>query len=258
MHDETKNPLDTSHLRHLAHSPDNMTRSLLLIPALLLLASPLLAQRTPLTLTPIEGARDTVEFHIGSPLFLRLTVNKKGDGCKPFDGKPFYFEAGGAQNGWGFEEIADSSLFPIPSGRCERMIMLGSESSNKVPEGWYTLVVALYFDNRTSVRSDTLVVHAVRSSTGADQVSYACFLMEQIVRHAPLLRDPETLSALFAEGTPKSAESEVLRAMILTGAGEPAAATAALRQSEKLAGGKPVADYATRIRSRLTAATNGR
>src|SRR4051794_29451732 len=43
---------------------------------------------------PIEGARDTVTFHIGSPLFLRMTI--QGDrGCEPFNGTPFFFDANG-------------------------------------------------------------------------------------------------------------------------------------------------------------------
>src|SRR5438552_1002618 len=47
---------------------------------------------------PLEGAGDTVTFHIGSPLFLRLRM--QGDrGCEPFNGQFFYFDASDTQLG---------------------------------------------------------------------------------------------------------------------------------------------------------------
>ena len=49
---------------------------------------------------------------------------------------------------------------------------------------------------------------------------YRRFLLEQIVHNSPLLHDPETIQALFAEGTPKSAESEVFHALVMYRSGE--------------------------------------
>jgi hypothetical protein len=53
---------------------------------------------------PVEGPTDTVAFHIGSPLFLRLRIPAGNDACKPFNGRPFFFDSSGAQLGWGFQE----------------------------------------------------------------------------------------------------------------------------------------------------------
>jgi len=234
-----------------------MSRFALAVSALLLVAPSLYAQQASLDISAIEGMRDTVEFHIGSPFFLRLDVHDH-DGCRPFDGTLLYSGAGGVQNGWGFEEVADTALFPVASGRCERVLMLSSENSNRVAEGWYPLAVAVSLENGTTLRSNRIVLHAVRSAAGADRLSYARFLMEQIVRHTQLLRDPETLSALFAEGTPQSAESEILRALILMGIGDPTTAAGALRQAERLAARRPMADYAARVQERLNAAVGGR
>jgi hypothetical protein len=195
--------------------------------------------RTPLpwgggiVVEPIEGASDTVSFHIGSPLFLRLKLS--GDiACEPFNGQPFYFDASGAQLGWGFEEVRDSLLFPTAPGSCERIIMLSSENSNRIAEGTYSMKVLLFLDEKSRLYSDTIFVHPVHSASGADTLSYSRFLLEQIIHNTPLLHEPETIQALFAEGTPRSAESEVYHALILYRGGDIAGAEKALLATSEL------------------------
>ncbi|MEO5930028.1 MAG: hypothetical protein ABIR47_08850 [Candidatus Kapaibacterium sp.] len=186
-----------------------------------------------IVVAPLEGGSDTVSFHIGSPMFLRmhLTADRA---CTPFNGTPFYFDAAGAQLGWGFEEVADSLLFPRTPGSCDRMLMLSSENSNRIAEGVYTFKVLIFIDAESRLYSDTIVVRAVRSNQGADTLSYARFLQEQIARRSPMLNDPETIRALFADGTPKSAESEIYRGVILYRGGDYAGAGAALRSSKEI------------------------
>ncbi|HVZ40078.1 MAG TPA: hypothetical protein VHI13_12440 [Candidatus Kapabacteria bacterium] len=181
-----------------------------------------------------EGGRDTVHFHLGAPLFLRLKV-APGTACAPFQGKPFFFEESGAQLGWGFEEVADSVLFPQHTGSCERIIMLSSESSNRLPSGSFTFKTMIFGEDGTRWYSDTIALVAERVAGGADSVSYARFLQEQIVRNSPLLADPETVRALFADGTPRSAESEVYRAVILYRIGDAAGAERALASAKERA-----------------------
>lgn len=186
-----------------------------------------------ITVAPVEGHTDTIRFHIGAPLFLSMSID--GDrACEPFNGQPFYFDATGAQLGWGFEEVADSLLFPHGEGRCERNIMLSSENSIRIPEGYYTFKVLIFLDEKSQIYSDTIVLHAVRSKQGADQLSYARFLQEQIIRNSSLLNDPETLRAVFAEGTPQSAESQVYRALILYRGGDLTGADEALQKATQL------------------------
>lgn len=184
-------------------------------------------------IAPAEKPSDLLRFHIGSPFFLRLKVTDR-DACAPFSGQPFYFDAPGSQLGWGFREISDSLLFPIPPGSCERVVMLSSENSNRIAEGTYTLKIQLFMDADHRVNSDTIALQAIRSTTGADTLSYVRFLQEQIINNSPLLTDPETMRALFAEGTPRSAESEIYRAIILYRAGNPAAADEALLSARRL------------------------
>jgi hypothetical protein len=187
-----------------------------------------------ITVEPIEGPADTVSFHIGAPVFLRLKLG--GDlACKPFDGQPFYFDASGAQLGWGFEEVTDSILFPRTAGSCERIVMLNSENSNKLAEGLFSMKVMIFVDEKNRLYSDTILVHPVRSASGANDLSYRRFLLEQLVRNTPLLHDPETIRALFAEGTPRSAESEVYKAVILYRGGEIGGAEEALLSATQLA-----------------------
>jgi hypothetical protein len=183
---------------------------------------------------PIEGPADTVSFHIGAPVFLRLRLS--GDlACKPFDGQPFYFDAAGAQLGWGFEEVNDSVLFPRTTGSCDRIIMLTSENSNRLAEGTYSMKVMIFVDDKTRLYSDTILVHPVHSASGANDLSYRRFLLEQLVRNTPLLHDPETIRALFADGTPRSAESEVYRAVILYRGGDIGQAEESLVSATQLA-----------------------
>lgn len=186
---------------------------------------------------PTEGQSDTLRFHIGSPFFLRLKVADAA-ACTPFSGRLFYFDAPGSQLGWGFREVSDTLLFPHTAGSCERIVMLSSENSNRIAEGDYTLKLQVFLDVENRVNSDTLVLRAVRSTSGADTLSYARFLQEQIVNNSPLLNDPETLRALFAEETPRSPESEIYRAVILFKSGNPSGAEQALLSSRALQNGR--------------------
>ncbi len=186
-----------------------------------------------ITVEPAEGRSDTIRFHIGSPFFLRLKIADSRT-CEPFQGQPFFFDAPGAQLGWGFREVTDSILFPRTAGSCERIVMLSSEGSNRVAEGEYSFKLLFFVDAAERIYSDTLVVQAVRSASGADTLSYARFLQEQIVNNSPLLSDPETVHALFAEGTPRSAESEIYRAIILFRGGDITGADEAIRISHEL------------------------
>lgn len=186
---------------------------------------------------PAEAQSDTLRFHIGSPFFLRLKVTDAA-ACTPFSGRIFYFDAPGAQLGWGFHEVTDTLLFPRTAGSCERIVMLSSDNSNRIAEGDYTLKLQVFLDAANRVNSDTLVLQAVRSASGADTLSYARFLQEQIVNNSPLLADPETLRALFAEGTPRSPESEIYRAIILFKSGNPSGAEEALLSSRQLQNGR--------------------
>jgi hypothetical protein len=183
---------------------------------------------------PVEGATDTVRFHIGSPLFLRLKITADR-ACEPFSGQPFFFDALGAQLGWGFEEVADSIIFPHAKGACDRIVMLSSESSNRIAEGTYTFKTLIYIDAASRLYSDTIVVHAERSDGGANALSYSRFLQELIVRNSALLNDPETIRALFANTTPRSAESEVYRAAILLRGGDLTGAQGALASARQIA-----------------------
>lgn len=200
---------------------------------------------------PVEGPTDTVAFHIGSPLFLRLRIPAGNDACKPFNGRPFFFDSSGAQLGWGFQEVTDSVLFPAVGNDCQRILMLSSEQSNKLPEGRYTLYVELMFDAQHRLTSNMIPIHPAYSKTGADSLSYSRFLAEQIVSNNPLLRDPETLRALFAEGVPKSVESELYRALILLRAGDAEAARQALSAADQRAAGKPLPPATDALRKGL-------
>lgn len=190
---------------------------------------------TGLTAEPLEGRAASARFHIGSPLFVRLRASAR-EACSAFVGKPFFFDASGAQLGWGFEEVADSILFPARTGACERIMMLSSENSNRLAEGSYTFKALIFMDDGTKFYSDTMTLVAVRSETGADSLSYARFLQEQIVKNSPLLADPETVRALFADGTPRSAESEVYHALVLMRAGDFSGARRALTLAREWAG----------------------
>ena len=214
--------------------------------------APPMAWGEGMSVEPAEGGADTLLFHIGSPLFIRMRI--EGDrACEPFNGTPFFFDAGGAQLGWGFEEVADTLLFPRSPGSCDRTLMLSSENSNRIAEGYYTFKTLIFLDAASRLYSDTLVIHAVRSRNGADTLSYARFLEEQMVRNSPMLSEPETLRALFADGTPKSAESEIYRAAILYRIGEAGSADAALASSAELERrrGRPVAGTAAQAREHL-------
>lgn len=186
-----------------------------------------------LVLEAVEGPVDTVEFHIGSPLFIRVRVGDPS-ACEPGTGEFFFFDASGSQLGWGFEEVQDSLLFPPVEGRCERILVLSSEASNRLAQGRFSMRTELFLDPARRLRSDTLALHPVRSATGADERSYARFLMEQITRNAAQLRDPETVAALFGEGVPVSSESEVYRAVVLYRIGDFAGAVIALNSSHEL------------------------
>ena len=204
---------------------------------------------TPIVLEAAEFAQDTVRFHIGSPLFLRLRIPQGNSACKPFNGKPFFFDANGVQLGWSFEEVTDSLLFPSVTKDCERILMLSSDASNRLPEGYYTLNVAILFDAGTRMTSNTIVMHPEYSHGGADTLSYSRFLQEQIIRNNPLLHDPETLKALFAQGVPESPASEICRALVLLRTGDVTGAQSALASAsvmESQRGVPPAASLAAR------------
>lgn len=187
---------------------------------------------TQITLEPIEGATDTVRFHIGSPLFLRLTITT-GRACEPFNGRPFFFSDDGAQAGWGFEEVTNELLFPRKDGTCERIVMLSSENSNLLAEGNYRLSVALLLDEKSELRSDTIVINPIHA-TKADDLSYSRFLLEQMLQNSPLLQDPATLRELFAPHLPHSPTSEVYHAAILFETGDYEGASKALNAARRL------------------------
>ena len=181
-----------------------------------------------------EGHLDTVTFHIGSPLFLRMRM-PEGSACTPFNGQPFFFDASGAQLGWGFQEVVDSLLFPRDERPCDRILMLSSESSNRLAEGYYSLKIQIYNDERSRINSDTILLHPVRSASGATEQSYSRFIQEQIIRNSQLLvNDADTRAALFGEGVPKSAESEIYRALILYRSGDIAGAEYTLKSARDL------------------------
>ncbi len=212
-------------------------------------------------LDPFEGHADTLRFHIGSPFFIRMRVDgNRTDGlaCEAFDGRPFYFDAGGSQLGWGFEEVADSLLFPRGRGVCDRVIMLSSDASNRIAEGNYTLTVTVFLEAKKHLYSDTLYLQAVRSG-GADDVSYTRFLQEQIVRNSPLLRDPETLRALFSDGAPRSAESEIYRALVYFRGGDRNQAQLALESATNLEAqrNRPVTGGTDEVRTAVNHALHG-
>lgn len=205
-------------------------------------------------LRAIDTDSDTVTFHIGSPLILRLS-GRREPGCAPFDGRPFYFDAVGAQIGWGFVEVADSILLPHLDGECDRYLLLTSENSNRLPEGVFTVKTEIFIDEKRALYSDTITLRCIRSPQGADTTSFNRFLIEQILRNSPLLADPETLGAVFGEGTPRGAESEVYRGLILLRGGDAAGAWRALEEADRLVDlrGRPLDSNAERVRRLLRA-----
>jgi len=205
-----------------------------------------------LHLSAIEGDARTITFHIGSPLLLRLS-GARDLACEPFDGRPFFFDEVGAQVGWGLVEVSDSLLLPRSDDGCDRFLMLTSENSNRLPEGSFTLKTLVFVDEKRSVYSDTIVLRAKRSETGADSLSFNRFLIEQILRNSPLLGDPETLRAVFGPGTPRSAETEVYRALILQRAGDAIGFQQSLDEVDRLVRerGAPLDANAARVIDRL-------
>ena len=186
---------------------------------------------TAITLESIEGNNDTIRFHIGSPLFLRMNINTRL-ACEAFNGHPFFFDEKGVQIGWGFEEVQDTLVLGGEEGSCERFLMLTSESSNLLAEGYYPMSVALLIDEKSELRSDTIVLHPVHAS-GADERSYSRFIIEQIISRSPLLDDPVTLRELFASHLPQSFASDVYKAVIFYRGGDMFGAEEALTEAEK-------------------------
>ncbi|MCB9216007.1 MAG: hypothetical protein R3F28_13895 [Candidatus Kapaibacterium sp.] len=179
----------------------------------------------------IEGIRDTIEFHIGSPLFLKLGI-RTGRACESFNGHPFFFDERGAQVGWGFEEVSDTLMFPDAEASCERYLMLSSEASNLLAEGYYSMSVALLIDEKSELRSDTIVLHPIHAS-GANALSYSRFILEQIILNSPLLEDRATLRELFSDHLPQSFASDVYRAAIFYRGGDRVEASDALAAAER-------------------------
>ncbi len=165
-----------------------------------------------LTIKSLEGRSDTISFHVGSPLILRIE-GTPGRGCDQENGDFFLFSSKRAQLGWLFQEVSDSVLFPWSRGTCARYLMLTSEESNDLAEGYYELSVALLLDERNRRVSDTVVLHPVHAK-GASSLSYGAFLAEQIALDAPLLRERETQRELFADHLPKSRTIYLYEAII--------------------------------------------
>lgn len=189
------------------------------VPVLLLLAGllsgcgasgELTGSGTDLAITSLAGASDTITFHIGSPLFLRID-GVPGRGCEPGNGQFFLFGPRDAQLGWGFREIVDSLAFP-PEG-CVRYLMLPAAGSNALAEGYYPVSTALLLDERSRRTSDTIVLHPIHAeSASAD--SYAQFLLEQLVEASPMLRNETTVAGLFADHLPKDLRTDLYEVLI--------------------------------------------
>lgn len=178
-------------------------------------------------LTSIEGHRDTVTFHIGSPLFLRMD-NRTGRGCAPRNGQPFIFGANGGQLSWGFAEAVDSLLFPHDPIDCHRYLYLSSEESNLIAEGYYPMSVALFLDEKESIVSDTIVLHPIHSDR-ANQTSYSRFLLEQLYTSSALIGNRSLQMELFADHLPQSYASKVYQAVLLYRSDDPLGAIDVLR-----------------------------
>ena len=176
----------------------------------------------PLRITSLDGSSDTITFHIGSPLFLRIP-GEPGRGCEGMNGHFFVFGENESQLGWGFREIADSIAFPEPD--CVRYLLLPSEESNGLAEGYYRVSVALLLDEKSRRTSDTVVLHPIHAPSASPD-SYAQFLLEQLVLASTMLRNEATVSGLFADHLPKNRTIDLYEGLIryrigdLTGARE--------------------------------------
>jgi hypothetical protein len=138
--------------------------------------------------------------------------------------------------------------------------MLTSESSNRLAEGYYFLKIQIYNDERSRINSDTILLHPVRSASGATEESYSRFIQEQIIRNSQLLvNDADTRAALFGDGVPVSAESEIYHALILYRSGDIAGAEYALKSARDLQRfrQRPLAEDARIARDALFARLTG-
>lgn len=206
------------------------------------------SNKNPITIEPLETTGNKISFHVGSPMFLRVKINGKL-GCEPMNGQFFYFDQKDIQVGWGFEEVFDSTLFPKDKKSCERIIMLSSENSNRLPEGDYQLKLALYVNEKIKLTSDTITLSPIHANQ-ASQESYSAFLLEQIFRNSPVLQDPETLKAIFSDKSLASAESEIYCGLMKLRAGDISGSILALKNSEILESkaGKPLGNFASSIK----------
>ncbi len=156
-----------------------------------------------LSLSSLERETDTVSFHIGSPLFL-VVDGVEGRGCEPENGQFFIFSEREMQLNWGFREVSDSILLPRERHPCVRYLMLSSEESNALAEGYYKVSVALLLDEKNRRVSDTIILNPIHAE-GASESSFSQFLLEQIVTDAPLLSSYATVEELFSGSLPRSA-----------------------------------------------------
>ena len=187
-----------------------------------------------LTIQALEGRSDTISFHIGSPLILRIE-GTAGRGCEQMNGEFFLFSSKRAQLGWLFREVSDSLLFPWSRSTCARYLMLTSEESNDLAEGFYQVSVALLLDERSRRVSDTIVLNPIHAE-GASRDSYGAFLAEQIASNAPLLRERETQKELFSDHLPKSRLIYLYEAIIRYRSGDLGGARVAYGKSIEIGG----------------------
>ena len=207
-----------------------------------------------LNISSLSGETDTVTFHIGSPLFLRVT-GEPGRGCEPMNGRFFIFSERDMQLNWGFREVVDSVVLPREIGDCGRYLMLSSEESNALAEGHYKVSVALLLDERSKRASDTIVLNPIHAAA-ASPSSFAQFLLEQIVTGAPLMQNRSTVEELFSGGLPRSQHISLYEAYIRIRSGDLEAARRALRQSDEIGAEEVVAPYVGMLRQRIVAMIN--
>lgn len=180
-----------------------------------------------LEIASLEGRTDTVTFHIGSPIFLRVD-GVEGRGCSPQNGRFFIFSERDMQLNWGFSEVSDSTVLPRSSSNCARYLMLTSEESNALAEGYYKVSVALLLDEKNRRVSDTIVLNPIHAES-ANASSFGQFLLEQIVTKAPLLSNNATIVELFSGSLPKSKAISLYESFIRYRMGDISGARTALR-----------------------------
>ena len=201
----------------------------------------------PLRITSLDGNADTITFHIGSPLFLRIP-GEPGRGCEAMNGHFFVFGENESQLGWGFREIADSTAFPETD--CVRYLMLPSEESNGLAEGYYRVSVALLLDEKSRRTSDTVVLHPIHAPSASPD-SYAQFLLEQLILASTMLRNEATVDGLFADHLPKNRTIDLYEGLIRYRIGDLTGAREALARASR-EGARGFGPHAAALHARLS------